>query len=60
MPYKCHNDKTEQFNYENPEHIEHAYDWDWYLDEEPTKKWTPLDVHGATTKVAFNIDETHP
>lgn len=60
MPYKCHNDKTEQFNYENPEHIKHAYDWDWYLDEEPTKKWTPLDVHGATTKVAFDIDETHP
>lgn len=59
MPYHCHNDKAEQFDYNNSEHIANAYTQDWYLNEN-CNKWTPLDVHGATTKVAFNIDETHP
>ena len=66
MPYKCkhivddgsigcglYQYHYEDFDYTNPEHIKHAYDWDWYLDEELSKKWTPTDVHAATTHVAF-------
>lgn len=59
MPYQCHNVFT-KFDYTDPWCIQNAYTKDWYYDEEPTKKWTPLDVHGATTKEAFNIDESHP
>ena len=66
MPYKC---KTiiddgdigcglaqhhyEDFDYKNPEHIKHAYDWKWYYDEDLSKEWVPTDVHAATTSVAF-------
>lgn len=59
MPYKCHNAEGISFDYNNPEHIK-AWNNDWYLDEHPEQKWTPTDVHGATTKAAFDIDETHP
>lgn len=59
MPYKCHKADGTPFDYTKPECIK---DWNnsWYLDEEPDKLWTPTDVHGATTKAAFDIDETHP
>jgi DNA polymerase-1 len=59
MPYKCHQADSTPFNFNNPECMKN---WNsvWYLDEEPDKKWTPTDVHGATTKAAFDIDETHP
>ena len=68
MPYKCHTRLTDPvgeeydypFDYNNRWCIEHAYDYDWYLDESPDTIWTPTDVHGATTKAAFHIDETHP
>lgn len=66
MPYKC---KTiiddgsigcgqyqyhyEEFDYKNPEHIKHAYDWKWYYDEDLSKEWEATDVHAATTHVAF-------
>ena len=67
MPYKCHTwtgDEAHQireaFDYKNPEHIKHAYDHVWHYDEEPDKTWVATDVHGATTKEAFGIDETHP
>ena len=59
MPYQCHNAEGVPFDYNNPEHIK-AWHKDWYLDENPEQKWTPTDVHGATTKAAFGIDETHP
>jgi len=59
MPYKCHT-KDISFDYTNHRHIEHAYDWEWFYDEEPEKQWTPLDVHGATTKEAFDITEEDP
>ena len=48
-----------EFDYSNPEHIKHWKD-QWFYKEDPTKLWTPTDVHGATTKAAFDIDETHP
>jgi len=66
MPYKCKtiiNDGSigcgeyqyhyEDFDYKNPEHIKHAYDWKWYYDEDTSKEWVPTDVHAATTHVAF-------
>ena len=65
MPYKCvrivsddigcglEQSYYEPFDYTNPEHIAHAYDWDWFLDEDKQIKWTPTDVHAATTHVAF-------
>lgn len=58
MPYQCTCNDVE-FDYTNPEHIAHAYDWQWYLKEDPSKEWTPTDVHAATTSVAFpDIDTT--
>ena len=62
-PYKCYcviNGTRKDYDYTDHWCIEHAYDIDWYYEEEPDKKWTPLDVHGATTKIAFGIDESHP
>lgn len=59
-PYKCHLKDGTPYDVHNPWCIEHAYDAVWLYDESPTEKWTPLDVHGATTKIAFGIDETHP
>lgn len=66
MPYQCYRIvddgdigeglaqySFEEFDYKNKEHLAHAYDWDWYLKEDTTKKWTPTDVHAATTSVAF-------
>ena len=65
MPYKCvrivEDDigcglsqyYYEEFDYKNPEHIAHAYDWKWFLDEDKGKEWVPTDVHAATTHVAF-------
>lgn len=59
-PYKCHLEDGTPYDVHNPWCIEHAYDSVWLYDEAPTEKWTPLDVHGATTKIAFGIDENHP
>lgn len=64
MPYQCvrktNSGKVIPFNYEEPRDIEQAYTIDWYLNEDTAVKWTPTDVHGATTKAAFDIDEKHP
>ena len=57
MPYKCHTADGRPYKYDDKWCIAHAYDIEWFYDEEPTKVWTALDVHGATTKIAFNIDE---
>ena len=66
MPYKCYRIVCdgdigeglaqyhfEEFDYKNPVHIKHAYDWKWYLKEDTKQEWTPTDVHAATTSVAF-------
>ena len=56
MPYQCCrvvDDGFEDFDYKNPIHIAHAYDWKWYLKEDTSKEWTATDVHAATTSVAF-------
>lgn len=60
MPYECQDADGVAFDYNNQEHIKTAYSKPWYYKEEPTKQWVPTDVHGATTKAAFDIDETHP
>lgn len=67
MPYKCFtwqgnegHQFTVAFDCNRKDHIKHTYDWAWYLDENPEIRWTPVDVHGATTKAAFHIDEKHP
>jgi DNA polymerase-1 len=56
MPYKCLSSEYGFFNPSNPKHIKHAYDTEWIT--EAHIPWTPTDVHGATTKQAFKIDET--
>lgn len=64
MPYQCfcikENGERVEYNYEDMWCIKHSYNTDWHYIEEPEKKWTPLDVHGATTKAAFDITEEHP
>ncbi len=59
MPYECEYNGI-KFDYNNPKHIK---DWNahpWYYCEDPVRAWVATDVHGATTKAAFNIDEKHP
>jgi DNA polymerase-1 len=59
MPFECHRQDGTKFDYTKRDHITSAYDNSWYCDES-NELWTPTDVHGATTKAAFGIDETHP
>jgi DNA polymerase I-like protein with 3'-5' exonuclease and polymerase domains len=59
MPYKCYTRDASgkiPFDCSNWLHLQCAYSWEWYRNEDDTV-WTPTDVHGATTKHAFNIDE---
>jgi DNA polymerase-1 len=59
MPYQCHRADGTMFDYNNRAHITTAYDGSWLLNEN-NEPWTATDVHGATTKAAFGIDESHP
>lgn len=59
MPYRCHRIDGTPFDYTNRTHIKEAYDGSWLYDED-NKPWVATDVHGATTKAAFGIDETDP
>lgn len=60
MPYQCHKeighgdplDSRTDFDYNNPYHIAHAYDWKWIRNED-YKPWIKTDVHSATTHIAF-------
>lgn len=54
MPYKCHNEKYGEFDYNNIEHIR-AWKENWYLNENPKELWEPTDVHGATTTAATGL-----
>lgn len=64
MPYKCvrktQSGKLIPFNYNDPADIKQAYSIPWYYEENPTETWKATDVHGATTKAAFDIDESDP
>lgn len=59
MPYACHREDGTAFDYTKPEHIKAAYDGTWLHDED-NEPWKATDVHGATTKAAFGIDESDP
>lgn len=54
MPYKCHSPIYGSFDYNNIEHINN-WDKEWYLDEEPTTRWTKTDVHGVMTTNATGL-----
>lgn len=58
MPYKCHTMEFISFDFNNKEHLKRFKDIVWYHDEDNVQ-WHPVDVHGATTKAAFNITEEH-
>lgn len=60
MPYKCFSKELGPFDFHTKEHINKAYNYKWYYNEEPEHEWVPTDVHGATTKLAFDVDESHP
>ena len=56
MPYDCYtiepfmNDRV-FFDYKNPKHIKHSYDWKWY--NKDGTEWEPTDLHTKTTLTAF-------
>lgn len=56
MPLDCYTLTDEfdiiQFDYKNPEHIQHAYDWEWFNNKDNTE-WEPTDLHTKTTLTAF-------
>ena len=54
MPYGCVSEPlygSVQFDYKNPEHIKHSYDWKWYNPD--GSEWEPTDLHTKTTLTAF-------
>lgn len=60
MPYRCYSAiDGAQYDYTDPA-IRATWDKDIWLQEEDNKPWTPTDVHSATTKIAFQMDESHP
>lgn len=52
MPYKCYNDNSTLFDYNNPEHLRHFNEKKWY-ECGTGKEWEPTDLHSETTKHAF-------
>lgn len=60
MPYKCYNEVSTLFDYNNPEHIKHFNEKKWY-ECGTGKEWEPTDLHSETTKHAFpDIDPSTP
>ncbi|MBR6113528.1 MAG: hypothetical protein IKP79_03355 [Bacilli bacterium] len=56
MPYKCYNEVTTMFDYNNPEHIKHFNEKKWF-ECGTGKEWEPTDLHSETTRHAFpNLD----
>ena len=51
MPYDCKLQDGTMFDYNNPEHIKHAYDWEWFNHD--GTEWEPTDLHTKTTLTAF-------
>lgn len=52
MPYKCYNEVSTVFDYNNPEHLKHFTEKKWY-ECGTGKEWTPTDLHSETTRHAF-------
>jgi DNA polymerase-1 len=59
MPYQCINEEGVEFDHTNMDHIK-AWGKVWFLREEPSKVWTPTDVHGATTEYATGLTPSDP
>lgn len=60
MPYKCYNEVSTVFDFNNPSHIKNFGDKKWY-ECGTGKEWTPTDLHSETTKHAFpNVDPSTP
>lgn len=59
MPFRCVNPAGELFDFKNKAHVQN-WRGEWYLEEDRTKRWTPTDVHAATTMAAFDITPEHP
>jgi DNA polymerase-1 len=60
MPFRCHSEEYGDFDPRNTVHISSWNAVRWFLAESPEELWTPIDVHAATTKYAFGVDEKHP
>lgn len=54
MPYRCVDSNGILFDYTSIEHI-HNWKADWFLEEDTSIRWTPVDVHGATTEKATGL-----
>lgn len=52
MPYKCYNEVTTMFDFNNPEHLKHFNEKKWY-ECGTGKEWEPTDLHSETTRHAF-------
>ena len=60
MPYKCYNDVSTIFDYNNINHLKNFKDKKWY-ECGTGKEWTPTDLHSETTKHAFpDVDPSTP
>jgi DNA polymerase-1 len=58
MPYKCYNEVSTVFDYNNPNHLKHFTEKKWY-ECGTGKEWKPTDLHSETTKHAFpDLDPT--
>ena len=60
MPYKCYNDVSTIFDYNNINHLKNFKDKKLY-ECGTGKEWTPTDLHSETTKHAFpDVDPSTP
>lgn len=59
MPYKCVDENAVPFDYNFPEHIK-QWNKPWFLEENPEVRWSPIDVHGATTTAATGLTPDDP
>lgn len=59
MPFECVTRNGILFDYNNPKHIKN-WNKEWFYKENPTKHWTPTDVHGATTTAATGLTPDDP
>lgn len=53
IPFKCKNRSGKEFDPFNDKHLARWNSGEWYLKEDPDKKWEPIDLHTETTKNIF-------
>jgi len=49
MPYQCHRKDGTRFDYNNPRHLKEWDTKDWYLNEDESVLWSPVDLHSEMT-----------